>query len=173
MKNDCGRWKNELLEAALAGTVTPELELHLASCGECAKALGALRERRERLDALLPRVARGAEPPANLGAKVLAAAQAAERQGSVARRWTWRLVAATAVIAAVVTAALVVRRIPPRANPDPEIAAAERLAQWQAPSDALLETPGYEVLRSTPKLGETYLQTPVRTPLRTNEEERK
>jgi hypothetical protein len=169
MKNDCGRWKNELLEAALTGTMAPELEQHLASCGECVKTMEVLRERRERLDALLPRVARGAEPPAGLGAKVLAAAQVAERQDHVTRRWTWRLVAATATIAAVVTAALVARRFPPRANADPEIAAAERLARWQAPSDTLLETPGYEILRSTPKLGETYLQTPVRT----NEEEQK
>ncbi len=160
MKNDCRRWKNELLEAALTGTAAPALEQHLASCAECAEALGALRERRERLDALLPRVARGAEPQPGFGAKVLAASHAAERRGRAARRWTWRLAVATA---AMVTIALVVRRIPPRANADPEIAAAERLARWQAPSDVLLETPGYDILRSTPKLGETYLQTPVTT----------
>jgi hypothetical protein len=71
-----------------------------------------------------------------------------------------------------VTIALLARRAPPR-NLDSEIAAAERLARWEAPSDVLLETPGYEVLRSTPKLGETFLQTPVRTPLKTIEEERK
>src|SRR5258708_10319473 len=80
MKNDCRRWKNELLEAALTGTAAPALEQHLASCAECAEALGALRERRERLDALLPRVARGADPQPGFGAKVLAASQAAERR---------------------------------------------------------------------------------------------
>ncbi|HYL09137.1 MAG TPA: hypothetical protein VEU31_00240 [Candidatus Acidoferrales bacterium] len=168
MKNDCGRWKDELLEAALTGTVAPELEQHLASCAGCAKALEALRERRGRLDALLPRVARSAEPPAGLGATVLAAAKAAEHQGTARRRWTWRLAAATAAVAATVTIALLARRAP-RRNLDSEIAAAERLARWQAPSDVLLETPSYEVLRSMPKLGETYLQMP----LRTKEEERK
>jgi hypothetical protein len=176
MKNDCGRWKDELLEAALTGTAAPKLEQHLASCAGCAKALEVLRERRERLDALLPRVARNAEPRAGLGAKVLAAAQAAEAQDPGARRWSWRLAAATAAVAAMVTIAWVAHRIP-RRNLDSEIAAAERLARWQAPSDVLLETPGYEVLRSTPKLGETFLQTPVRTPLKTPlktiEEERK
>ena len=31
-------------------------------------------------------------------------------------------------------------------------------AEWRAPSDVLLEAPGREILGTTPKLGESYLQ---------------
>lgn len=40
-----------------------------------------------------------------------------------------------------------------------DLAVAEKLAEWRAPSDVLLETPGNEILRTTPKLGESYLKT--------------
>ena len=47
--------------------------------------------------------------------------------------------------------------------PETELAAAEKLADWRAPSDVLLETPGREILRTTPRLGESYLHAPVKT----------
>ncbi len=52
----------------------------------CAEELAALRARRERLDALLPLVAQGAEPPAEFRARVLAAAEAAS-EAKRGRRW--------------------------------------------------------------------------------------
>ena len=57
MKNDCAKWKEKLLEAALTGTAAGELGRHLSSCAGCVKELEALRARREQLDALLPLVA--------------------------------------------------------------------------------------------------------------------
>ena len=42
-----------------------------------------------------------------------------------------------------------------------EMAAAEKLAHWQAPTDALLEFPGPQILRDGPQLGETYLLVPL------------
>jgi hypothetical protein len=50
-----------------------------------------------------------------------------------------------------------------RTLPDGELMVAEKLAQWQAPSDVLLATPGRELLRTTPKLGESYLKVAART----------
>jgi hypothetical protein len=52
---------------------------------------------------------------------------------------------------------------PSRTAPGTELAAAEKLAEWRAPSDVLLETPGQEILRTTPRLGESYLRVPVKT----------
>jgi hypothetical protein len=43
-----------------------------------------------------------------------------------------------------------------------ELGAAQKLAEWRAPSDSLLKTPGQEVLNETPKLGESYLTVPVK-----------
>lgn len=163
MKNDCAKWKEELLEAALTGTATGELGRHLSSCAGCVKELEALRARREQLDALLPLVARGAELPAEFGARVLAAAQAAGGWKR-ARRWrVWVLAGAAAGVVAAATTGLILRRTTAPMTPDTEVAAAQKLAEWQAPSDVLLETPGQEILRSTPKLGESYIRIPVKT----------
>ena len=46
--------------------------------------------------------------------------------------------------------------------PGDELAAAQKLAEWRAPSDALLATPGQEIVKTTPKLGESYLNVPVK-----------
>lgn len=38
-----------------------------------------------------------------------------------------------------------------------------KLADWRAPSDVLLQTPGREILWTTPRLGESYLHLPAKT----------
>jgi len=48
-----------------------------------------------------------------------------------------------------------------------ELAAVQKLTEWRAPSDALLAAPGREILRTMPRLGESYLNAPVKK----NEEE--
>ena len=163
MKNDCEKWKEQLLEAALTGTAAGGLEGHLFSCASCAKELEVLRARRERLDALLPLVARGAEPSAGYGARVLAAAKAVNGWQRPKPWRVWVHAGITTVIAAALIISLILRRTTPSAVPDAEVASAEKLAEWRAPSDVLLETPGQEILRSTPKLGESYLNVPLRT----------
>jgi len=47
--------------------------------------------------------------------------------------------------------------------PGDELAAAQKLAEWRAPSDGLLVTPGQEILRTMPRLGESYLNVPAKT----------
>ncbi len=45
MKNDCTKWKDQLLEAALTGTAAGDLEEHVLKCATCAEELEALRAR--------------------------------------------------------------------------------------------------------------------------------
>ena len=52
-----------------------------------------------------------------------------------------------------------VHRGAPRLLPENQLAAAQKLAQWRAPSDVLLLTPDGDFLRATPKLGDAYLRT--------------
>jgi anti-sigma factor RsiW len=163
MKNDCTKWKDQLLEAALTGRAAGDLEEHVLKCTNCAEDLAALRARRERLDAVLPLVAQGAEPPAEFRARVLAAAEAASEAKS-GRPWrVWRLAGAMAVTVATLMIGLTLRRTELRTVPETELAAAEKLAEWRAPSDVLLQTPGREILVTTPRLGESYLHFPVET----------
>lgn len=162
MKNDCTKWKDQLLEAALTGTAAGGLEEHVLKCANCAEELAALRVRRQRLDALLPLVAQGAEPPAEFRVRVLAATEAASeaKRGRPGR--VWGLAGAMAVIVATLMIVLTLHWRAVRTVPETELAAAEKLAEWRAPSDVLLETPGREILRTTPRLSESYLHVPAK-----------
>jgi hypothetical protein len=162
MKEACEKWKDQLLEATLTGATAKDFEEHLQSCTICSRELDAVRERKARMDELLPLVARGAEPRADFRARVLAAAEAAS-EGKRARRWRpWTLAAATAAIVMLVIGAAMYRRTAQAIPPD-ELAAIQKLAEWRAPSDSLLVTPGQEILKTTPKLGQSYLNVPVKT----------
>lgn len=162
MKDACEKWKDQLLEAALTGATAKDLEEHLRICTICASELEAVRARKKRLDELLPLVARGAEPPTDFRAQVLAAAETASG-ASRARQWrVWTLAGATAAILVLVIGATIYRRGAQRI-PENELAAVQKLTEWRAPSDSLLVTPGQDILLTMPKLGESYLNVPVKT----------
>jgi ElaB/YqjD/DUF883 family membrane-anchored ribosome-binding protein len=163
MKNACEKWKDQLLEAALTSTRAKDLEEHLRSCANCSAELDEVRARKARLDELLPLVAQGAEPPANFRARVLVAARAA-KEGKRARPWrVWTLAGATAVVVGVLVVGLALLRRNGPTVPEDELAAAQKLAEWRAPSDGLLMTPGQEFLKTMPRLGKSYLNVPVKT----------
>jgi len=163
MKIECEKWKDQLLEAALTGTTAKDLEEHLQSCANCFTKLDEVRARKARLDELLPLVARGSEPPADFRARVLAAAGFAN-VGKRARLWrVWTLAGATAVAVTLLMVGLTLLRKNGPVVPQEELAAAQKLAEWRAPSDSLLVTPGQEILKTTPKLGQSYLNVPVKT----------
>jgi hypothetical protein len=163
MKNACEKWKDPLLEAALTGTAPKDLEEHLKGCANCTAGLDEFRARRARLDAVLPLVAQGAEPSADFRARVLAAAESAS-EGKRARPWReWALAGATAAVVVAMIVGLTLLRKNGPAVPEDELAAAQKLAEWRAPSDGLLKTPGQEILMTTPKLGNSYLNVPLKT----------
>jgi hypothetical protein len=163
MKNACEKWKDLLLDAALTGSATKDLDEHLQSCGKCCAQLDAFRARRARLDALLPLVAREAEPSADFRARVLAAAESVS-EGRLAKPWrAWILAGVTAAVAIAMMVGLMLLRKNGTAVSEDALAAAQKLAEWRAPSDGLLKTPGQEILNTTPKLGNSYLNVPVKT----------
>jgi anti-sigma factor RsiW len=163
MKNDCTKWKDQLLEGALTGTVAGDLQQHLLTCASCTEEFSSLRSRHERLDALLPLVAQGAEPSPEFRARVLAAAEAAGKARRTPSWLAWGLATVAAGIVAALITSFALRSRTLQRVPMAELAAAQKLAEWRAPSDTLLDTPGRELLRSTPKLGVSYLQVPAKT----------
>jgi hypothetical protein len=161
MNGACEKWKDQLLEAALSGATSRGFEEHLRNCAICSSELDAVRARKVRLDELLPLVARGSQPSPEFRARVLAGAAAA-REGK--RAWRWRvltLAGATAAIVVLMIGAMVHRRTG-QMIPADELAAVQKLAEWRAPSDSLLVTPGQDILRTMPRLGESYLSVPVK-----------
>jgi hypothetical protein len=163
MKNTCEKWRDQLREAALTGTVAQELEEHLRGCAKCSAELEEVRARAARLDAMLLLVARGAEPSADFRPRVLAAAAAA-REGRRVRAWrVWTLAGAAAVVVVVLIVTVTLQRRTARMISGEELATAQKLVEWRPPSDGLLATPGQEILKTTPKLGQSYLNVPVKT----------
>jgi hypothetical protein len=75
----------------------------------------------------------------------------------------WTLVGAAAAVVVFLMIAVSLQRRTGRMIPDEEVAAAQKLAEWRAPSDSLLRTPGQELLETTPKLANSYLHVPVKT----------
>jgi hypothetical protein len=158
MMSECAKYKDELLEAALTGSAEGLLEVHLRDCAACTEGLATLRARREKMDALLPLVARGAEPSTGFRARVLTAAETTGNRRKT-RAWrVWVLAGATAAVATALMTGWILEQRKGRLGAESEIAAAQKLAEWRAPSDVLLETPGNEILRTTPKVGEAYLK---------------
>jgi hypothetical protein len=164
--NACKEWKNELLELAASerSAETPRLEAHIKGCTGCAAALTELRAQATRLDAALPGIADGAKLRGGFEARVFARIAAGETSGSAVRvrgfslgsawwsGWQMRL-AAAGVVCAVVVSAVVWPTVKRHWHiGEPEIS----ITQWRSPTDSLLETPGQDLLRSTPKLGEVY-----------------
>jgi predicted anti-sigma-YlaC factor YlaD len=162
MKNACEKWKDQLREATLTGASTPELAEHLQTCADCSAELRELEERRARLDVLLPRVAQSAQPSADFRARVVAAAEAAGKRRRMPRWQAWTLAGAATTAAIVLVIGAVWHGGTTGKIPAEELAAAQKLAEWRAPSDSLLATPGQEILRTTPKLGESYLHVPMK-----------
>lgn len=160
MKLECEKWKDQILEAALTGMATPELAEHLRTCAHCAAEWEVLEARKGRLDSLLPELVRRAEPSSNFRARVMAAAQAARKTQRMRRWQTWTLAGATAAAAILIALTAWYRGMERKISPE-ELATAQKLAEWRAPSDSLLTTPGQEILKTTPKLGESYLTVPV------------
>jgi hypothetical protein len=162
MKDACEKWKDQLLEAALRGATTKDFEEHLRACTICSRELDAVQARMVRLDELLPLVARESEPPADFQARVLAAAEVVSG-ANCARQWrVWTPAGAAAAIAVLMIGAMMYWRAA-QTIPEDELAAVQKLTEWRAPSDALLATPGQEILRTMPRLGESYLSVPVKT----------
>ena len=166
MTNACKKWKDQLLEAALTGARPKELEVHLQSCKDCAAELRELEACRARQDSLLTLLVKGSQPSADFRARVLAAAEASGER-KIAMRWrSWKLAGAMVTATVLVIGAVWYRgttqKIQAQKIRDDELVTAQKLAEWRAPSDTLLATPGQEILRTTPKLGESYLNVPMK-----------
>ena len=159
MTGDCGKWRDELSGAALTGNPAHGLNEHLAECSRCADKWSALRAKRERMDAILPFLAQGEEPSPGFPARVVAAAS--EKQQNDRRR-LWQLAATAAVLVAVIGIGMSQLRQSRTNISANDHAAAQKLGEWRAPSDVLLQAPEQGMLDATPRLGDSYFQVPAK-----------
>ena len=159
MKSTCTKWKKLLPEAALTGIAKNELRDHLLRCPDCAAELDALRIRRERRDALLPQLARSAEPSPDLRVRIMAATEASamRRPGGLARSLVLAGAAALLIVAMMIGAG----RSRKENVQESELRGAQSLAQWRSPTDVFLQTPGREFLTNSFRLSESIVSISV------------
>ena len=143
--NTCVKWKDRLLQAALADAAERDVEEHLLHCAHCAAELAALRARRKRLDTLLPLLTCAAEPSPHFRARVMAATEAVRPSPPFRLRTQLALAAVVPIILAVVIGWVLIQSTEGDALRD-----AENLAVWKAPSDVLLEVPGQRFRGQSP-----------------------
>src|SRR5437660_11568352 len=154
MTNACVKWKEQLLEAARTGTAAGDLEEHMKTCAACAAEFEVLQARRERMDTMLPLVARGAELPGEFRARVVAAAEAESEQKRARSVGGWVLAGATAVVTAGLVVGLLLHW---RAAPtvlEGELPTAERVAELREPREVLRRITGKEISETTVRFGE-------------------
>src|SRR5437879_13573057 len=105
----------------------------MKTCAACAAEFEVLQARRERMDTMLPLVARGAELPGEFRARVVAAAEAESEQKRARSVGGWVLAGATAVVTAGLGVGLLLHL---RAGPTGlggGLPAGEGVAEWRAP----------------------------------------
>jgi anti-sigma factor RsiW len=160
MKSQCAKWKEQLLDAALEQTENVELERHLQTCSDCARELATLRMRQEKLDDLLPLLLRGVEPPPEFRARLLAAAEAGTEPRGLSRGWLWCVGGGVSALLVAILISGPGRRTAPTVTPA-NLAAAEALVHWRAPTDVLLDSHGPDILKDMPRVGGSYLERPL------------
>jgi predicted anti-sigma-YlaC factor YlaD len=158
MSIGCRKWHDALLEAALTGIPASILREHLSECSRCTEEWIALRAKQERLDSLLPLLVQDAEPSPEFRAQVVAAASEKHQKD---RRRLWQFAAAAAVLVAALGIGIGQRERARTNISANDHAAAQKLAEWRAPTDVLLVAPAPEMLEATPRLGEWYFQVPA------------
>lgn len=159
MKSNCAKWKEQLADAMWDDAeATGELQNHLSQCPDCADDLAGLRARRERLESLLPLLAKAAEPSSDLRARIVAAAETAT---DLRHPMRWRLWAKVGAVTALVLLMLFLVFVRSTRVAEADLRSAQALAQWRAPTDVFLRTPGQDLLNSTPRLGESYITIPA------------
>ena len=150
----------------LTGADQQEFDQHIETCASCRREVQALRSDL----GLLALSTAGARPPARSKDRLMRAI-AAEPRGVQARApqavprrgLSWALIPAVIALGLLVAVGNLWRQNSALRAAQQELAAAQKLSQWRAPSDTLLTTPGSEMLRSVPRIGQTYLSVPAKS----------
>lgn len=158
MKACDDRWREELLEHAAGSPASAAFMEHLSGCAVCSATLRHWKARMENLDANLRQLA-ASEPSSGLQARVMMAVESSPLRPRYKFMGGWALAAAAVAIAIAAVVGLVGKIN--SARQESALHAAQTLAQWRAPTDLLLQTPGHEFLYQVPRLGDSYIQISI------------
>ena len=145
----CPERREERLDLAL-GEPSPALEEHVRACAACAADVDSLRRKAGLLDRYTRALMAAGSPP-HLASRVLARARSTGAHPREANRPRWRLAWAGAGLF-VATVLMILVRTPAAVSPSELIS----LSRWESPTDFLLQTAESQLMRSAPRVGETY-----------------
>lgn len=153
----CVERYEELLDHALSLAASAGLDAHLKRCAACTAALVEWRLRVEHLDTGVRQLV-ASEPSPYLGSRVLAEIHCATAPVGWTRRWrlAWVTLAFVAGITVMVHA--VREAIERREQAVAVLAAAVALSNWRSPTEALLRSPADPLLKTLPRLGESFFE---------------
>ena len=152
----CEKWKQGLLGAALGDLESPGLEEHLAACAACREALAGLRERSQQMDSGLRTLVRVDGPSPAFRARLMGLI-GAQHVAWFGWRVSVRKISAGVALAVVgIMLALSLNR---RGGPTDSAAifpTAVAISEWRSPTELLLRTSADELLKASPRIGESY-----------------
>jgi len=152
----CSDWQEELLDHALGIPASADLAAHVSCCAACAGAVQELHQRAAQIDTGVRALFR-AEPSPFLASRVLV--HAAERATcSLWPAWLKPALATLLLIALAWFGVHVVRGSIERRRNEAAQAAARSIASWHSPTEGLLRSSADSLLKSLPRLGETYFE---------------
>ncbi len=158
----CGEWRERLEDHALGLPADAPLAQHLATCAVCAAALVEWRAHAGQIDAGVRRLI-AAEPSTDFSSRVLAEIRQPQSPWAWNPRWSVAF-AALALAAVIGVLAFALRRGRERRDQaDQASSAAAVLSRWRSPTEPLLRSLADTVLKSVPRLGESYFEIEPQT----------
>ena len=169
----CEKWKDQLVEVALGIPAPAGFEEHLSSCSACGEALAGLRVSSRQMDAGLRALVDAEGPSPAFRARLMDSIEArrASRFGWLA--WTGAFAGVGALVVLGIILTLAVNRRSGPAGPAAVLSTAPALSEWRSPTEALLRTSADELLKSSPRFGESYFPMESSHPRTGQEDQRR
>jgi anti-sigma factor RsiW len=151
----CDQWREALADFALGSPADSRLAEHLGKCAACSAALARMQSLTREVDAGVRQLV-SEEPDPNSAARILAEVGTTAEQARPLP--TGRTIAAAFAVAVLLTFSLgeLWRLRTQREETERALSAAAEIFTWKSPTRELLRSPYDSLLKSAPRLGETF-----------------
>ena len=169
----CEKWKDQLVEVALGIPAPAGLEEHLSSCSACGEALAGLRVRSGQMDSGLRALVDAQGPSSAFRARLMDSIETRRASWFGWGVWTGAFAAGAALVVLGIFFTMAVNRRSGPAGPAAVLSTVPAISDWRSPTEALLRTSADELLKLTPRFGESYFPMESSHPRTGQEDQRR